>query len=145
MRPWHGHLTLMKLLVRPEKWLDSYTNSSTPGLLHQLCYNYLHCLWDHPWICISSLKPKNSKSLYSRLLRFRVYTTIICRWLSCLISRYTGNNKICAFLTNLLYFAFPNNPLVNTRNDIIILWPPAHCNSFHYSFFPHTISLTSSV
>ena len=50
-------------------------------------------------------------------------------------------------------FVFPNNPSVlrqinyhtrNSRTDLFVR-PPAHCNSFHYSFFPHTISLWNSL
>ena len=50
-------------------------------------------------------------------------------------------------------FAFPNNPSIlrqinyptrNSRDDLFVR-PPARCNSFHYSFFPHTIALWNSL
>ena len=69
--------------------------------------------------------------------------------------------KVCRDYLNLCYFfklihgifVFPNNPLVlrqttyptrNSRNNLFVR-PPASCNSFHHSFFPHTISLWNSL
>ena len=115
------------------------------------------------------MHPKSAWSPYlikdvQRLEDIQKFALKVC--FKCWDSRYDDNLKLAQLpelkrrreylnFFKLVHgiFVFPNNPSVlrqinyhtrNSRTDLFVR-PPAHCNSFHYSFFPHTISLWNSL